>query len=137
MPKTDLIQKRLQKLNDYLAILRKLRRYTREEFITDPEHYGSAERFLQLAIEVCNDLGNHIVADLELGVVDTYADVPTLLAKHGYIDESLRQVWTRMIGFRNILVHDYLLVDRTIVHSVLKQDLDDFERLKRVFAQFL
>ena len=97
----------------------------------------SASCFLQLAIEVCNDLGNHIVADLALGTVDSYADVPALLASNGYLDESLRLVWTRMIGFRNIPVHDYLLVDRAIVHQVLKDDLDDFERLKRVFAQFL
>jgi uncharacterized protein YutE (UPF0331/DUF86 family) len=137
MPKPELIRKRLQKLDEYLAILRKLRRYNLEEFVSDPEHYGSAERFMQLAIEVCNGLGNHIVADLDLGPVDSYADVPALLFEHGYVDDSLRQTWMRMIGFRNILVHDYLLVDRAIVHSVLKNDLDDFERLKRMFAQFM
>ena len=42
-----------------------------------------------------------------------------------------------MIGFRNILVHDYFLIDRTIVHAALQGDLDAFERLKRVFAQFM
>lgn len=67
MPKPELIRKRLQKLDEYLAILRKLRRYNLVEFVADPEHYGSAERFMQLAIEVCNDLGNHVVAELGLG----------------------------------------------------------------------
>jgi hypothetical protein len=48
MPKPELIRRRLQKLDEYLAILRKLRRYNLEEFVSDPEHYGSAERFMQL-----------------------------------------------------------------------------------------
>jgi uncharacterized protein YutE (UPF0331/DUF86 family) len=105
--------------------------------LSDPERYGSAERFLQLAIEACNDLGNHIIADLELGTVDAYADVPALLAEHGYLDDSLKQRWTRMIGFRNIPVRDYLQIDRTIVHAVLQNNLGDFDRLRQVFARFL
>ncbi|MFQ3682939.1 HepT-like ribonuclease domain-containing protein [Roseiflexus sp.] len=42
-----------------------------------------------------------------------------------------------MIGFRNILVHDYLKIDRTIVFRVLQDNLGDLEALRRVFAQFL
>lgn len=42
-----------------------------------------------------------------------------------------------MIGFRNILVHDYLKVDRRIVFRVLQENIDDLETFKRMFAQFL
>jgi uncharacterized protein YutE (UPF0331/DUF86 family) len=42
-----------------------------------------------------------------------------------------------MIGFRNILVHEYLEVDRAIVHEVLCKQLGDLNDLKRVFAAFL
>ena len=42
-----------------------------------------------------------------------------------------------MIGFRNILVHDYLDVDRKIVHNVLQNGLADLEELKKSFAEFL
>jgi len=50
-----------------------------EEFVANPEKYGSAERFLQLAIEVINDIGSHLVADLGFGSVDWYRDVPERL----------------------------------------------------------
>lgn len=83
------------------------------------------------------DVGNHVIAELQLGTVDHYRDVPGLLAEHGYLDEPLREKWVRMIGFRNILVHDYLDVDRQIVYRVLHEDLEDLEALSRVFAQFL
>jgi len=62
----------------------------RKVFLAYPEHYGSAERFLQLAIEAITDMGNHVVAEEELGVVNSYADVPALLGEKGYIDTQLQ-----------------------------------------------
>jgi uncharacterized protein YutE (UPF0331/DUF86 family) len=137
MVNPEVIRKRLQKLDEYLAILRGLQRYTLETFLKDPERYGSAERFLQLAIETLLDIGNHVIAELQLGAVDHYRDVPALLAQEGYLDHALEEKWVRMIGFRNILVHDYLDVDRRIVYRALHEDLEDLEALRRVFAQFL
>ena len=137
MVRPEVIRKRLNKLDEYLLILNSLREYSFEDFISNPERYGSAERFLQLAIEAMTDIGSHIVADLNLGVVNSYSDVPNILARRGYLNNSLKEKWIRMIGFRNILVHDYLDIDRKIVHEVLQQHLGNIEDLKQVFAQFL
>ena len=137
MVRHEVLMRRLQKLDEYLQILRQLQHYSRDEFLASPERYGSAERFLQLAIETLTDIGNHVIADLNLGVVEWYSDVPRLLYEAGYIDVSLRETWTRMIGFRNILVHDYLDVDRDLVYQVLHENLGDFEALKQAFIQLL
>ncbi|MGH8578457.1 MAG: HepT-like ribonuclease domain-containing protein [Gammaproteobacteria bacterium] len=32
------------------------------------------------------------------------------------MDQALERRWIRMIDFRNVLVHDYLEVDRCLVH---------------------
>jgi uncharacterized protein YutE (UPF0331/DUF86 family) len=133
----EVIRKRLNKLDEYLSILHGLQKYSLSEFLEDPEHYGSAERFLQLAIEAITDLGNHVVADLKLGVVNWYSDIPTILAENEYIDPELKERWIQIIGFRNVLVHDYLDIDRKIVYEALQHRLDDLERLRKVFAQFL
>jgi len=70
--KPEVIRRRLQKLDEYLAILKKLRSYPLEGFLADPERYGSAERFLQLAIEALMDMGSHVIAELELGTIEAY-----------------------------------------------------------------
>ncbi len=137
MIRPDVIQKRLEKIEEYLAILKKIAKYSKTELLADPEKYGSAERFLQLIIEAMDDIGNHLVADLELGVVDAAADIPRLLHEHGHVDEALQETWVRMIGFRNILVHDYLDIDRGIVYDVLQKNLADIQAITRVFAEFL
>jgi len=135
--RVEVIRRRLNKLDEYLAILYGLRRYSLAEFTADPERYGSTERFLQLAIEALSDIGNHLVADLDLGVVDSYSDIPYLLYEADYIDMDMREKWIRMIGFRNILVHDYLDVDRKLVYEILQKNLDDINALRSVFAQFI
>ncbi len=137
MVRAEVIRKRLNKLDEYLGILRGLQRYTFEEFVGDPERYGSAERFLQLAIEAITDMGGHVIAELNLGVVNWYSDIPTILAEKGHIPADLQEKWIRMLGFRNILVHEYLDVDRRIVYEVLQERLEDIEAFKQVFVQFL
>ena len=111
--------------------------YSFEDFIADPERYGSAERFLHLTIEATLDMGNHIIADLGLGVVNSYGDIPAIIAKKGYLSPGLEEKWIRMIEFRNTLVHEYIDIDRRIVYDVLQNNIGDFEELKKIFAQFL
>ena len=49
----------------------------------------------------------------------------------------MEEKWIRMIGFRNILVHDYLDIDRHTVFDVLQNNLKDFEKIKKSFAEFM
>lgn len=137
MVNPEVLRKRLQKMAEYLGILDHARAYSLEEFTANPERYGSAERFLQLAIEALNDMGNHIIADNELGVVNRSSDIPRILAQKNGLDNELCELWIKMIGFRNILVHDYLDVDRGIVHEVLQQYLGDLQSIQRYLSRFL
>jgi len=137
MVRHEVIRKRLNKIDEYLAVLRRLQRYGRDEFLSDPERYGSAERFLHLAIEALLDMGNHVIADEGMGVVEWYSDVPKIFLEKGMISSELSEKWIRMIGFRNTLVHGYMDVDRAIVYEVLQNGLCDIEELKRVFARHL
>ncbi|OQY31096.1 MAG: hypothetical protein B6I38_06315 [Anaerolineaceae bacterium 4572_5.1] len=137
MVRREVIERRLKKLDEYFEILQNLQKYSRNEFLSNPERYGSAERFLQLSIETTIDVGNHLVADMSLGEVQWSSDIPSILAKKGYLSVPLRETWIRMIGFRNLLVHDYLEIDRETVYEILQNNLDDLEALKKIFAGFL
>lgn len=137
MIRPEVIRRRLNKLEEYLSILEGLRQYQLDEFLSNPERYGSAERFLQLAIEVLMDMGSHIIAEMDLGIINTYSDIPIIFSEKGYIDDELREKWIRMIGFRNVLVHEYVEIDRKIVYDVLQHHLTDLIALKKVFARFL
>lgn len=137
MVRPEVLRKRLNKLDEYLSILEQLQKYNQEKFLENPEHYGSAERFLHLSIEAVTDIGNHIIADDKLGVVNWYSDIPFILEERNIISQELREKWIKMIGFRNTLVHEYIDIDRTIVYDVLQNDLKDIKELQKVFIQYL
>ncbi|MBX3707644.1 MAG: DUF86 domain-containing protein [Pseudomonadales bacterium] len=137
MVRPEVVRRRVARLGEYLTLLERYRRYTLDEFLAEPERYGSAERFLQLAIEATLDMGSHIIADENLGSVERSRDIPRRFREHGKISDALEQRWIRMIGFRNILVHEYLEVDRAVVHDVLCNGLPDLAEIRRMFAEYL
>ena len=133
----EIVRRRLERLDGYVTILESLRRYDFDEFIADPEHYGSAERFLQVSIEILIDLGNHVIAEEGHGAVESYGDIPVVLQKKGLIGNDLCERWVRMIGFRNILVHEYLDVDRRLVYEAVHEKLSDLRELQSIFARLM
>ncbi|MGH8556825.1 MAG: type VII toxin-antitoxin system HepT family RNase toxin [Methylococcales bacterium] len=53
-------------------------------------------------------------------------DVFALLAQAGWIDASLADALKRMVGFRNIAVHEYQSLLLPITVSVITGHLDEF-----------
>jgi uncharacterized protein YutE (UPF0331/DUF86 family) len=127
----DVFERRTRRFEEVLGILEGLAETPWARFTADPEKYGSTERFLQLAVEVLDDLGAHVVARAGAGPVASYGDVPARLLEAGHLTEPQARTWRRIIGFRNVLVHDYLEVDLTIVYDVLRNRLDDLRDLHR------
>lgn len=137
MVNPDVLHRRLKKLDEYLEYLESAQGYSYREFADDPEHHGSVERFLHLSIEALTDMANHVVTDENLGSVEQARDLPEIFAEHGYVDEELEAKWKDMIGFRNVLVHEYLEIDPEVVYDVLQNRLDTVRTLRRIFGHFL
>lgn len=133
----NVLRRRLDKLNEYLSFLREAQEHSYSAFVNDPYPYGSVERFLQLSIEALNDMGSHVVVDENLGPIERGRDLPGVFESEGLIKEEMKEQWAEMIGFRNALVHDYLDIDRDIVYDVLQNRLEEIERLRSLFSQFL
>jgi uncharacterized protein YutE (UPF0331/DUF86 family) len=88
------------------------------------------ERTLHLAIDTCMDVADHVVADRRLRVPETGAESFEILAEAGLLQPELGKALASMVGFRNILVHDYTRLDPEIVIRVLRFDLSDLERFR-------
>ena len=67
------------------------------------------------------------MADRRLRVPDTGGATFEILAEAGTVSPDLGTALARMVGFRNILVHDYARLDPTIVLRVPHTDLVDIE----------
>lgn len=132
------MQARIGKIREYVALLRKIRGMADERrFVSDPLVYGNAERYLQLAIQAVLDISNHIVADLNLNLPADNRELFVLLTSRKVLPARLSKKLVSMAGFRNLLVHEYMEIDRRRVYRVLKNELGDFERFIKAVSKLL
>jgi uncharacterized protein YutE (UPF0331/DUF86 family) len=124
----DLVWRRLAMLDGYLEQLGPYRGIDVEAYRQDWRTQRIVERTLHLAIETCMDLADHIVADRRLRVPETGAESFEILAEADLLPRELGASLASMVGFRNILVHDYTRLDPAIVMRVMGTDLDDVSR---------
>lgn len=128
MTDAAIVTKRLAKLRQYISLLKQLRSKPTERFLTEPFVHGNAERHMQLAIQGVLHIGSHIVADDKLGDVAEYRDIIRILGEAKYLPPDLAERLLPIAGLRNILVHDYLEVDRNKLYETLQTGIEDFEK---------
>jgi uncharacterized protein YutE (UPF0331/DUF86 family) len=80
---------------------------------------------LQRAAEQTIDLANHIIRKGKLGLPKDSRDSFTILADAKAISVELAKKLKGMVGFRNILVHDYCELNLNIVKDIIEHRLDD------------
>lgn len=123
-------------LAGYVRILRQLATTPLAEFVEDPRNYGSAERFLQLAIETTLSIGHHVIADAGLSQPSTYAEVFAVLGKEGVLDPEFATALQPMARMRNRLVHHYEDVAAERIFEIIGSRLDDFDRFAEQIAAY-
>lgn len=138
MVDANIVATRIQRIRECVGYLKRIGEVTTEEsFFKDPILAGSAERYLQVAIQAVLDICNHIVADLGLEAPTEYRQVPEILASQKLLSIPLARRIGLMIGLRNVLVHEYLKVDRRLVYSIITEDLGDFAKFIKAVGKFL
>ena len=124
-------------MDEYVDYLENAQECSFEEFASEIEVYSAVERNLQLSVEALTDMASHVVVDEDLGTFERARDLPGILEEHELIREDDRKTWEDMISFHNVLVHEYVDIDRRAVYDVLQHQLDDIRRLSHVFDRFL
>jgi uncharacterized protein YutE (UPF0331/DUF86 family) len=124
----DRLLAKIATIDRCLARIAEVRGERRQDLLpVDVEDIASLN--LQRAIQAAIDLAANIVATEGYGTPDSTAGVFTLLQQRGVIDTDLAARLRRMVGFRNIAVHEYQTVDPSILESILERHLGDLKLL--------
>jgi len=118
--KIETIKRCLSRINEeYISFENELENnYTKQDSII-----LNLERAAQASI----DVSTHIIRIKHLGIPKTSRDVFTLLEQHEIISSKTSGQMKKMVGFRNIAVHDYQHISLDIVKSIIENNLPDFE----------
>lgn len=135
MVDVDRVRAHLERLDVLLGLLDAERAAGESAYGSDLRRRLQVERALQLAIQICLDVGAHLVAELGLGPPDDYRDVFLALAEAGVVPSDLGGRLADAAGLRNVLVHGYASLDDHLVYAALA-DVDDLRAFARaVLAQ--
>jgi len=115
------------------AVIERCVARAREEYAANPATFASdftrqdaAILNIQRACEAALDMGQHLIRREKLGVPQSARDVFALLVQGGWIEATLADGLKRMVGFRNIAVHDYQTLQLSIMVSIIEKHLDEF-----------
>lgn len=131
-----LIQRKLTLLKDRQSELRsyKLKQY--RDFLKTP-YPKAVEKILQEMVEICLDIGKHIIADVGLQMANENRQVFETLAQHKIISKKILTTMQNMVGFRNLIIHMYEKIDTRIVFQIYKTKLKDFDQFATEIVKFL
>ncbi len=81
---------------------------------------------LQRACETSIDLAMYVISRRRLGLPQESRDAFTILQTAGILPADLATPMHRMVGFRNVAVHEYTRLNLDIVQTIITKHLDDF-----------
>jgi uncharacterized protein YutE (UPF0331/DUF86 family) len=131
----------LRLLKNYTDILKKIKIEEKNLFLKDEILHGAAERYLQLAIESCINIGNRILSieqfNYNLNTPQTYADIFENLYQAGILERDFSNNLKNMAKFRNKLVHVYWEIDHGFVYELLQNNLDDILKFMSIISIYI
>lgn len=98
----------------------------RSSFASDFTRQDAAILNIQRACETSADLGSMILRRYRLGVPQSARDIFLLLGQANWIDAGLAESLARMVGYRNIAIHEYKTLQLSITIAVIEHHLEDF-----------
>lgn len=131
------IERKLEVLRRCLLRLRTKRPASAAQLATDADLQDVLVLNLSRAVQVCVDIGAHLLAGSEQPVPSTMGETFVRLADAGMIGAESAQRLRKAVGFRNIAVHNYEVIDWAIVFALTGEPLSDLERFAAEVASQL
>jgi uncharacterized protein YutE (UPF0331/DUF86 family) len=131
------IRSKIQTIEANTGKLKELRMYSLQEFLEDFRNVEAAKHLLQVNVEAMLDVANHIAARNRWQTPVTSAEAIALLGQNGYLSSDEVTTFSKMVKFRNRLVHLYHMVDDQEIFNILQENLDDFSLFVKIIANKL
>jgi uncharacterized protein YutE (UPF0331/DUF86 family) len=134
MTNLSVIENKISATQKYLNILERYKKYTEKEIEEDLDIRGAFERYLYLAIQSTIDLAEAVISYKNLRKPSTMSETFYILNEEGIISSDLKTKLSKMVGFRNIIAHDYEKINYEIAYSILQEGLNDIYAFLRTIS---
>jgi uncharacterized protein YutE (UPF0331/DUF86 family) len=133
----DLIKEKIAYSKKYLDRLGNIVKFSKEEFTDDFSLQLESERIFEVISQLMLDICTHIVAYSNETPPITYSDCMKKLVNIGVLEKKESNKFIKIIKMRNLLVHQYGVVDLEILYASLKMLQTDFLIFKEKILAWL
>jgi uncharacterized protein YutE (UPF0331/DUF86 family) len=107
-----------------------------QTFQNNPDYQDILLFNIQLAVQNCIDIAAHIISDEDLGIPGSTNEMFYTLEENGYLTRDITEKMVRAVGFRNLIVHEYVNLKLDRVYEISKKDINDLEVfLRHIFSK--
>ncbi|PIN80026.1 hypothetical protein COV11_04805 [Candidatus Woesearchaeota archaeon CG10_big_fil_rev_8_21_14_0_10_30_7] len=131
------IKDKIKEIETYLEELTEIVPKDLSEYAENKLIKAACERYFEKIIEATTDLAFLIISSKKLEIPQEDIDAFKILFKHEFISEELCEKLKQAKGMRNILAHQYGIIDDEIVfeslNNELEKDIKHFLKMINIF----
>lgn len=131
----EVIEQKIESLRRCVERVHKKCPPTAEALAKDPDAQDILTLNLTRAVQLCVDIGAHLIAGEHNPAPDTMAQTFDVLADTGTISHELAARMKKAVGFRNIAVHNYEAIDWQITHAIATRRMGDFSAFAKAVIE--
>ena len=128
-----------QKLESLRRCIRRVEEKTPAEvdqLVQDPDIQDILVLNLTRAVQLCVDIGSHAISENDEPAPSTMGEVFSTLEKLGIIASTTCQALKKAVGFRNVAVHNYDVINWEIVFAICQKSLVDFRQFAKEITEY-
>lgn len=102
-----------------------------ELLVQDPDLQDILVLNLTRAVQLSVDIGSHAISESDESAPTTMSEVFSKLLRLGVISQATCESMQKAVGFRNVAVHNYDVINWEIVFAICHKSLADFRRFAK------
>lgn len=125
--KSFVLQK-IEQIFKYLDEAKEIFKFSDREILKDFLKYHTAERLLQLIVDLMLDINHHLIKELNLRVSEDLEGTFYVLGENKILPEEFAKKIGPVVGIRNRIVHRYEDLDLPLFIRTFRRNSSDFEK---------
>jgi len=129
MSNVDVVKNKILNIIKYLKILKRYQKFSKKEIKENIDTCGMVERYLYLLCQAAIELAEAFISYKKYRQPTTMRESFDILFEEKIISRILCEKLRNLVGFRNILAHEYANINYDIVFDVLHNQIEDTKSL--------
>jgi uncharacterized protein YutE (UPF0331/DUF86 family) len=131
LKRTEQIEKHLDRIRPFMSL-------SYEAFLKDSIIQDVVEYNLFQVVNHLIDIFQHVVVDEGYGFPETAYEAAQILLTKGILGQAEAENFKQMVGFRNVVGHDYISMNKEVVYQILTNGEKDIRALlTQITSKFL